>query len=220
MNEISKKTILLSALLLISISSLAYLPHIGSLGYYNDDWHLIASQTSGVSLFRMFQVDRPAIGLSYEVLGPLLGNEPLSWHLFAFAIRIIIGLLLLLILWMLWPKKALLSSALISLINIYPGFLHQPAALTYIHHLLTYAAALFSLSVTIFILKYKARFSIKAFLLLMSTIATLGYLSIIEYLIGFEAIRIYWVTMSSFRRMSPVSGNGSGDRSLSRYRTF
>jgi len=50
-----------SAILLLLVSALAYLPLINQLGYNHDDWYLMASaHAEGPGVFReIFSVDRP-----------------------------------------------------------------------------------------------------------------------------------------------------------------
>src|SRR5512146_209689 len=79
--------VLVACALLVVIAGLAYLPLVGQLGYYHDDWFTVASRVSGVSLSDMHYVDRPMMGKIYEQTHNLLGDRPLNWHLFAFAVR-------------------------------------------------------------------------------------------------------------------------------------
>src|SRR5450759_1598786 len=75
----------LSCLLILGLSALAYLPLIGQMDYYRDDWQVIWSgYTIGpAKIVQMFTIDRPFQGIVYAANYILLGAQPLGWHLYA-----------------------------------------------------------------------------------------------------------------------------------------
>lgn len=62
--------------LVFIICALAFLPQVGNLGYYHDDWFPTIARVSGVGLLDMHKVDRPVMGLWYTTINHLLGESP------------------------------------------------------------------------------------------------------------------------------------------------
>ena len=60
--------------LVLVIAALAFLPQVGSLGYYHDDWFPTISRVSGVDLWDMHLVDRPTLGRWYGIINNRLGE--------------------------------------------------------------------------------------------------------------------------------------------------
>jgi hypothetical protein len=88
---------LMSALILIIVAALAYLPLINQIGYSHDDWYLMASaRAEGADVFHsIYSVDRP---LRAYVLAPayrLFGQNVLFYNLSAWAFRVLSALLFL-----------------------------------------------------------------------------------------------------------------------------
>ena len=65
-----KKKPLPEILFLLIISAIVYLPHIGNLTYYKDDWYYIYDgMLGGAKIFQeMFRIDRPARGFFFRVV--------------------------------------------------------------------------------------------------------------------------------------------------------
>ncbi len=76
-------------LFLLIISAVVYLPHIGNLTYFKDDWYYVYDgMVAGAKVFHeMFRIDRPARGFFFELYFSLFGANPLPWHLGAFLWR-------------------------------------------------------------------------------------------------------------------------------------
>lgn len=60
-------------------------------------------------------------------------KERLGWHLFALLVRLAGGLAFLWLARLLWPQHKTGSALLTILYLVYPGFLEQPIAATYIN---------------------------------------------------------------------------------------
>ncbi|HWR65421.1 MAG TPA: hypothetical protein VN364_04835 [Bellilinea sp.] len=174
--------------LVLLIAVLGFLPQVGSLGYYHDDWFPTISRVSGVDLWDMHLVDRPTLGRWYGIINNRLGESPLAWHLFAFAARFAGAFFLYWLSRLIWPGQRM-AAALIALIYaVYPGFLQQPSANNFQAIIFDYAASI--LSITLSILAIKAK---RLWLNILLTLAAAGmvyfYLSIYEALIGMEGFR-------------------------------
>src|SRR5215510_12157904 len=94
-------------LFLLFISAVVYLPHIGGLTYYKDDWYYIYDGlVAGAKIFHeMFRIDRPARGFFFEYYFSLFGANPLSYHIGAFFWRALSSIGALWIFNILWDKE-------------------------------------------------------------------------------------------------------------------
>ncbi len=187
--------------LLAIIAGLAYLPLVGLLGHYQDDWYLMyAARVSGPSVFKeIFAVDRPARALVMIPAYILFGEKPLPYNLAAFAFRLLSGLCYLWMLRMLWPRRHSTATWAALLFLIYPGFLSQPNAIDYLCHIVGLAAAMLSLALTV-----KAMLTVrlpgKVVFFGLSILLGWFYLGQMEYYIGFEAARLGLIILLANRQ--------------------
>ena len=151
--QLRKHELLVSIILLIVVAAVTFLPLVNQLGYYHDDWHIIASQESGVGLRQMFSTDRPGLGLVYTVTHKILGEDPLYWNFFTFAVKAAGAIFLLFLLRLIWPQRKIETSLVVLLFIVYPGFLQEPSANTFSNQFIAYTAAIFSMLATIVVLK-------------------------------------------------------------------
>lgn len=187
-NRLRKNPFWLDAVLVMAVAALAYLPLAGSLGYYHDDWFPTLARVSGASLIQMHRVDRPLMGVLYELVNRLLGEAPLGWHLFAFAARLAGGWALLWLMRLLWPQQRLAGLSVVALFLVYPGFLLQPSANNYQNHFIALALALLSLAFTVRSLQQRG--TRRVILILLAALLALIYPNIYEGLIGLEGLRV------------------------------
>lgn len=183
--------------LILAASMLAFLPLVGKLGYYHDDWFTTISRISGVNLFRMHLVDRPVLGLWYAVVSYFLGEAPIAWHLYSFTMRFVGSLGLLWLVRMVWPNHKAAGTMIALLYAIYPGFLQQPSANNYSNIIFIYSLSLYSLAFTV-----KAIYTTQRWLKILLTILAVGisafYLMAYEALIGLEIFRflLIWTLLN------------------------
>ena len=190
-NKKELKQILTTLLLLLIIGVLTYMPLVGKLGYYRDDWHVVwAGYTQGAQeIIELHKIDRPVMGVIYSLNYRLLGANPLNWHIYSFAIRMIGVFSFYWLLRLVWPGKKDVAALASLLFLIYPGFLEQPTANAYSNHLLGFTFGLISLSLTVY--AYKSKKPIKKSLVtLIAMLFGAGCYLIMEYMIGIEGIRI------------------------------
>jgi len=178
------------------LAVVTYLPYIGGLGFYHDDWQFIFARSAGQDIKFFFSVDRPFMGTILAKSAVLLGYQPLFWHLFAFLARLAGGFTFYLLAESILPQGQHRLPALLagSLFLIYPGFLMQPSAVSYVPHLLALFMAIFSLYLTLKSLEirqstWQARF-VTAVLVILSAGLVYPYLAILEYFIGLEGVRL------------------------------
>jgi hypothetical protein len=180
----------LSCLLIFVISALAYLPLIGQLDYYRDDWQVIWSgYTIGpAKIVQMFTIDRPLQGIVYAANYILLGAQPLGWHLYAFLQRMIGTLAFLWLVRMLWPRQKIATVAMAVLFAIYPGFLLMPNASMHQTLLFGLNLGLFSICTTVRMLLARRKTE-QTIMLVLSVLLAMGNAFLFEWMIGIEGLR-------------------------------
>ncbi|MEW6287191.1 MAG: hypothetical protein AB1509_13280 [Chloroflexota bacterium] len=177
-------------LFLAAISALTYLPWVCQIGYMNDDWYLMYSAKAyGPGAFiDIFSVDRPARAWVMMTAYTLFGDNPLYYNLSAYAFRLISGLAFFWLLRMLWSRQqgVLLIAALLYL--IYPGFLSQVNGIDYQSQMVSLAAALLSIALSVRAW-LSDRLSERVPMLIAATVLGWLYLGLVEYFLGFEFLR-------------------------------
>ncbi len=182
---------LIAALLILLTTVITYGISIPSLGYYHDDWYLLWSgQARGAaSIISLFSTDRPFMGVVYSLAYRLLGDGMINWHLYALLWRFMGGLAFFWILRLLWPNHKYITTLMVVLFIVYPGFLSQPNANTKQNHLYGFGTALLSIALMLQVLKTKDQ-AWKLIYSILSILLTANYLFIYEYMIGFEGTRL------------------------------
>jgi hypothetical protein len=185
----------LDAALIVLVTLITYGALLPQLGFYRDDWYLFSTaQSQGpAGVIALFSIDRPLIGYFYVLGIKLLGIAPLAWQIAAWLMRLAGNLAFLWLVRLLWPQRRMETLAAALLFSVYPGYTEQPNAAVYITDLVTNAAALFSIVLTIKVVR-SGRMSIKVVLSVVAGLLALFYLGIFEAAIGLEAVRfgILW----------------------------
>ncbi|MDD2922862.1 MAG: hypothetical protein PHQ36_11320, partial [Anaerolineales bacterium] len=191
-HKINRREFLSAAALTVFVVFLTYGILIPQLGFYRDDWYmLLAGQGHGsAGLIALFQTDRPFIGYLYAIYFRLLGTSPLGWHIFALVVKMAGGVSFLWFARLLFPQHKTETLLLTLLYVVYPGFLQQPVAATYIHLLVAVTASLFSFALTASAVRSQNPRAAIA-LSVLASILTLFYLLIFESMIGLEAARLF-----------------------------
>ncbi len=122
---------------LLALSILCYGILIPLLGFYWDDVpYLYLYNTFGPSGFPEYVAsDRPFSAWIFMLTTTLFGNRAIGYHLLALVLRWASAVLFLKILNLLLPRNKRFSFLSASIFLVYPGFLQQPIALIYNHHL-------------------------------------------------------------------------------------
>jgi len=183
--------------LVFIICALAFLPQVGNLGYYHDDWFPTISRVSGVGLLDMHKVDRPVMGLWYTTINLLLGESPLVWHLFAFFAKFIGALGLYLLAMLIWPGHRPMAAMISLVYAIYPGFLQQTSANNYQNHIVAYAACIISIFLSVLSLKSPNTWK-QIGLTILAALLAFVYPLVYEAMIGMEGFRflIIWLILT------------------------
>jgi len=181
---------LVAVLFLLVIGMLTFLPLAGQLGYYRDDWHVTYGGTvfGPLRVFDSHKIDRPVMGLTYAATYAVLGNSPLAWQLYAFAIKLFAVFSMLWLGRLLWPRQRVPAAMMALLLLIYPGFLQQAAAHTHQTHMLAFALMVFSIALSVRALQAKSARARAGWTVFAVLTGLTGYLNV-EYMIGLEAVR-------------------------------
>lgn len=181
-----------SILLVVFLSLLTFLPMSNKMGFYFNDWHPVLSKLTNTSLFTLFKIDRPILGLIYPITTTIFGMNPFLWQLFGIFVRTLGAIVFFTILFQIWPKQWKQLALMSVLMVLYPGFSQQPIALTFSNHFIGIFLGLSSISLSIFILKKENISKIKQVILILFALGLeFSYLVIYEYMVGFEFVR--WV---------------------------
>jgi hypothetical protein len=196
---------LIEPLVLFVAGALAYLPFAGQFGYYNDDWYsMYAARLGGPGVFKaIFSIDRPGRAYLMAPLYSLFGGHPLYYSLSLLVFRVLGAFSLLWLLRMLWPKNRKETFLAAALFLVYPGFLSEPIAIDFQSHIVGIFLGLLSLALTVKALLVQDNRS-RTLLWTGAVLSGWGYLSQMEYYIGFELVRIALITLLVLRRKQAV----------------
>ena len=193
-----KNEILLAVLFLAS--ALIYLPRLHQIGYLNDDWYLMYSAHAyGPQVFTdIYSIDRPMRALVLTPAYRLFGDNPLYYNLSAYFFRLISSISFFWLLRMLWPRRRIVAFLAALLFLIYPGFLSQVNGIDYQSQLVSLAAAMLSIALSVQAALMKGT-PVKWALLLSSTLLGWFYLGLVEYFLGLELLRFASLFMLASR---------------------
>lgn len=145
----------------------------------------IASTMGGGGLTRYFSTNRPFWGLLYRLTTPILGSAPLPWHLFAFGLRWLSGILFWWLLRLVWPRQEEFAAWAALLFVVYPGFSQQGSGFLYSHFFIVLNLFLLSFCFTVLALcrpRYFWLFSILAWLSSAVNLLSMEYFFVIDLL--------------------------------------
>ena len=188
------------ALLLLAVSAVAYLPLAGKISYTNDDWYLMyAAGAKGAWVFRsIYAVDRPLRALVMIPAYVLFGANPIYYNISAYLFRVVSAFGFLWLVRILWPRRRVATALMALLFLIYPGFLSQLNGIDYQSQMVSLAAAMFSLALTVRALSVEKTWQ-RISMLVVATLLGWLYLGLVEYFIGFEAVRFFCVFILTAR---------------------
>ena len=120
---------------------------IPKLGFYWDDLpYLYQYAAFGPNGFPEFVAsDRPFSAWVFSATTFLFGFNPIGYHVLALFLRLTCAILFFEIIQLLWKENKVINLVAASIVAIYPGFLQQPIALIYNHHLSVFAFLLLSM---------------------------------------------------------------------------
>ena len=193
---------------LLFISAIVYLPHIGNLTYFKDDWYYVYDGlVGGAKIFHeMFSIDRPARGFFFEWYFSLFGANPLPWHIGAFLWRGLSALGALWIFDMLWKENRKFNFIAALLFAIFPGYFWWISAIEYQPMIASLALQVFSIAFTLKAIRPRKR-SEKAAYIIGTVLTGWSYIALVDYAIGMEAFRFIAVYLLVTRDSQSVFWN-------------
>ena len=180
--------------MLALIAGFTYLPRIGNLTYYRDDWYFLYNAlVNGPKVFIDIALHtRPIRGPLYMFYYSLFGLNPLPWHLTMYLTRLLGGIGALWLFNLLWPKRRQANFFLATLFLLFPGFLWWVSGFEFQPYVLSVGLQAFSIAFTL-----KAIASESMYRRIGWTVAAIlsgwTYLALVEYAIGMEAFRLLCV---------------------------
>ena len=188
------------------IAGLTYLPRIGELTYYRDDWYFLydALVVGPRALIEIALHTRPVRGPLYALYFSLFGLNPLPYHVVMYLTRLLGGLGALWLFNLIWSKHRRANFFMAVLFVLFPGFLWWVAGFEFQPYVLSVGLQAFSIAFTL-----KAISSDSMNKRLGWTVAALlsgwTYLALVEYAIGMEAFRLICVYLYVRRKDTRTS---------------
>lgn len=186
---------LLYTVLMLIVGVLAYLLLINRLGFYGDDWYLIFdAHTQGPEfLHTVFSGDRPARAYVLHLAYIIFGDNLIYYHLSAFLFRFLASMALYWTLNMVWKQNKFPNFLMALFFLVYPGFLSQVQPVDYQSQICSLCLAMISIMLTVKAVQIQSSLLVRILLLAVSTIAGWFYLALVEYFIGMEFLRLFFV---------------------------
>jgi hypothetical protein len=189
---------------LILVSALVYLPNIGKLTLYKDEWYFIHDASiAGPGVFiNMFAIDRPARGLFFQIYYALFSYHALPYGIGAFVWRVIAIIGALWLFQLLWPRDRKVAFGATLLFAVYPGYLWWVSPIEYQPHIASLALEVFSIVFTLKAIQSGRPF-VKAVYAVAAILTGWAYIALVDYAIGMEIFRFLCVFLLVRRELNP-----------------
>jgi hypothetical protein len=172
----------------------AYLLLINRLGFYGDDWYIIFdAHTQGSAFLKVvYASDRPAVAVLMRAIYPLFGDHLPLYHLSGFGLRFLASLAFYWTLNMVWNKNRFWNFLMSMFLMLYPGFLFQVQPVDYMSQFCSLFLAMFSIALTVKAAQIRS-LPARGILILLAAGTCLMYLALVEYYIGLEFLRFFFL---------------------------
>ena len=189
---------------LILVSALVYLPNVGKLTLYKDEWYFIHDASiAGPGVFiNMFSIDRPARGIFFEIYYALFSYHALPYGIGAFIWRVIAIIGALWLFQLLWPRDRKVAFGAALLFAVYPGYLWWVSPIEYQPHMASLALEVFSIVFTLKAIQSSRPF-VKAVYAASAILIGWAYIALVDYAIGMEIFRFLCVFLLVRREQNP-----------------
>lgn len=187
------------------ITGFTYLPHIGAMTYYRDNWYFLYNAlVSGPTAFIDIALHtRPIRGPLYALFYSLFGLNPFPYHVTMYLTRLAGGVGVLWLYNLIWQNRRQANFFMAVLFLLFPGFLWWVAGFEFQPYVLSVTIQAFSIAFTL-----KAIATGSVIHRLGWTIAAIlsgwTYLALVEYAIGMEAFRLICVYLYIRRNEAPA----------------
>jgi hypothetical protein len=191
---------------LLVASLLVYLPNLGRLGYYRDDWYYAYDgYTGGASVFiDMFSSDRPARGLFFEMYYLLFGAHTLPYNIGALLWRLLAAIGIWWLFSLIWPKKRLVAILAAVFLLVYPGFLLWVSGIEQQPIIASLCLQIFSIVLTLKAIQADQK-TVKIFCAAGAIGLGWVYLALVDYAIGIEVFRYLLVFLLVSREQNSTT---------------
>ena len=177
-------------------SGLTYLPRIGELTYYRDDWYFLydALVIGPRALIEIALHTRPIRGPLYALYFSLFGLNPLPYHIFMYLTRLLGGVGALWLFNLIWSKNRRTNFFMAVLFVLFPGFLWWVAGFEFQPYVLSVGLQAFSIAFTLKAISTDTM-SKRVGWTISALLSGWVYLALVEYAIGMEAFRLICVCL-------------------------
>jgi hypothetical protein len=189
-----KKKLFLEVAFILLISAIIYLPNAGSFAYFKDEWYFMYdAYIGGARIFPfMFNIDRPARGVFFEIYYLLFGPYALPYHVVGYAWRVLSMIGALWLFNILWPQHRKFAFLGTLLFGLYPGYTWWVSAIEYQTHIASLALQVFSIVFSLKAVQASNRMSITGHAL-GAIVTGWAYIALVDYAIGMEAFRLFCI---------------------------
>lgn len=204
MKNAFKRIVTNQAFLLLLACLLPVALLIGQQGFYWDDWCQLFLHTKygDGAFWQYFSYDRPGSAWTDILFFPICGDSPLRWHLLTLGLKYCSVVLFLAILRTCFPSKPRLNFIAALLTAVCPLFSQQFISIAYSQHYTD--LVLFLLSVLLLLRSVLSENNLRKVLLsLFSLLAMVGHLTVTEYFVPQELLKLplLWIV---FSRIAPA----------------
>ena len=158
-------------------------------GIFQDDWFLYASKFAHISLYDMFKIDRPGLGIYFDLIKSILGYNIIVWKIYIILLKIVSGFVFYILIGKIFNTRKIINLIVSSFLIIYPGFLQTGESITYQSHYFAFIICMLSIYITLICLTKRKIFVLLG-LYIISIFLEITYLSMLDYFIGMEIVRI------------------------------
>lgn len=176
-------------LVLLAICILAFGLQTPWLGYYLDDWIILAAyHARGVEglMEYTFLGNRPLVFWMWQIGFQILGEAPLGWQLWTLVWRFLTVTAAWYTLQLIWQNHPRRNAAIALLFAVYPLFKQQPTALTFSFHWICFFLYFFSLIAMIRAARNRSRYLAWS---VAGVLASAIQIFSQEFFVGLELIR-------------------------------
>ncbi len=180
---------------------IVYLPRIGEIGMYRDDWinYFNAVMRGPDFLVQHYSTDRPADGYLLAIIFRLFGTDNTAYLIYNLVCRLIGSCAFAAALILIFPDHAVIPLFAGIFSVVFPGFLQQIEGISYVPHQTAMCAYMISLLLTAAALKTKSKIK-TALLTVIAAALELYSVSLMEYYIGMEIARFLMIWHFSCRQ--------------------
>ncbi|MBR6088868.1 MAG: hypothetical protein IKP86_02970, partial [Anaerolineaceae bacterium] len=191
----TKNTLLIIAAIVV-VGCLLYIPGVLGLGFYRDAWNYFYNLTvrGPEMLIQAFNADRPADGYLIAVLYRFFGTNIRYYLIYDLCCRIISSIFFALTLLRIWPRTSKMAGLAGLLAVIFPGFLQQVDAITYLPHQTAMVFFMFSLWLTALACEPGQK-DWNVLFTFLSMLFCFAYMMLMEYYVGMEIYRLAMIYM-------------------------